>query len=42
MQCDGVAGYETAFKANPDVRLVACMAHIRRYQNRLVIISVAA
>ena len=30
MQCDGFAGYETAFKANPDVRLVACMAHIRR------------
>ena len=30
MQCDGFAGYETAFKANPAVRLVACMAHIRR------------
>ena len=30
MQCDGFPGYETAFKANPDVRLVACMAHIRR------------
>ena len=30
MQRDGFAGYETAFKANPDVRLVACMAHIRR------------
>ena len=30
MQCDGFVGYETAFKANPDVRLVACMAHIRR------------
>ena len=27
MQCDGYAGYGTAFKANPDVRLVACMAH---------------
>ena len=30
MQCDGFAGYETAFRTNPDVRLVACMAHIRR------------
>jgi len=30
MQCDGFAGYETAFKTNPGVRLVACMAHIRR------------
>lgn len=29
-QCDGFAGYETAFKANPDVHLVNCMAHIRR------------
>ena len=26
----GFAGYETAFKTNPDVRLVNCMAHIRR------------
>lgn len=29
-QCDGFVGYETAFKANPDVLLVNCMAHIRR------------
>ena len=42
LQCDGFAGYETAFKTNPDVLLVNCMVHIRRYQNRLVIISVAA
>ena len=31
MQCDGFAGYETAFKANPDVTLVNCMVHIRRH-----------
>ena len=31
LQCDGFAGYETAFKTNPDVQLVHCMAHIRRY-----------
>ena len=31
LQCDGFAGYETAFKTNPDVRLVNCMAHIRRH-----------
>ena len=30
LQCDGFVGYETAFKTNPDVRLVNCMAHIRR------------
>lgn len=30
-QCDGFGGYETAFKANPDVTLVNCMAHIRRH-----------
>jgi len=30
LQCDGYAGYETAFRANPDVRIVSCMAHIRR------------
>ncbi len=30
-QCDGFEGYESAFKANPNVRLVNCMAHIRRY-----------
>ena len=31
LQCDGFAGYETAFKTNPDVRLVNCMVHIRRH-----------
>lgn len=31
LQCDGFAGYETAFKTNPDVHLVNCMAHIRRH-----------
>ena len=31
LQCDGFAGYETAFKTNADVRLVNCMAHIRRH-----------
>lgn len=31
LQCDGFAGYETAFKTNPGVRLVNCMAHIRRH-----------
>ena len=30
LQCDGYAGYETAFRANPDVHIVNCMAHIRR------------
>ena len=30
MQCDGFAGYESAFKTNMDVTLVNCMAHIRR------------
>ncbi len=30
LQCDGFAGYETAFRTSPDVRLVNCMAHIRR------------
>lgn len=29
-QCDGFEGYESAFKANPSVHLVNCMAHIRR------------
>lgn len=29
-QCDGFEGYQSAFKANPNVRLVNCMAHIRR------------
>ena len=31
LQCDGFAGYETAFKTNPDVRLINCMVHIRRH-----------
>lgn len=31
LQCDGFAGYETAFKTNPDVRLVNCLVHIRRH-----------
>ena len=31
LQCDGFVGYETAFKANPDVWLVNCMVHIRRH-----------
>ena len=31
LQCDGFAGYETAFRANSGVTLVNCMAHIRRH-----------
>lgn len=31
LQCDGFAGYETAFKANPGVQLVNCLVHIRRH-----------
>ncbi len=31
LQCDGFAGYETAFRTSPDVRLVNCMVHIRRH-----------
>jgi len=31
LQCDGFAGYETAFKTSPDVWLVNCMVHIRRH-----------
>ena len=31
LQCDGFAGYETAFKTNPDVLLVNYMVHIRRH-----------
>ncbi len=31
LQCDGFAGYETAFKTNPDVWLLNCMVHIRRH-----------
>lgn len=30
-QCDGFEGYESAFKTRPDVRIVNCMAHIRRH-----------
>ena len=30
LQCDGFAGYESAFKTSKDVSLVNCMAHIRR------------
>ena len=29
LQCDGFAGYETAFKTNPNVRLLNCLVHIR-------------
>ena len=42
MQCDGFAGYETAFRTNPSVTLVNCMVHIRRYQNSMVIKSSSA
>ena len=31
LQCDGFAGYETAFGTNPGVTLVNCMVHIRRH-----------
>ena len=31
LQCDGFAGYETAFRTNPDVHIVNCMVHIRRH-----------
>ena len=31
LQCDGFAGYETAFRTNPDVRMVNCMVHVRRH-----------
>ena len=31
LQCDGFAGYETAFKTNPDVWLLNCMVHMRRH-----------
>lgn len=30
LQCDGFAGYESAFKTCKDVSIVNCMAHIRR------------
>ena len=31
LQCDGFAGYETAFKTTPDMRLLNCLVHIRRH-----------
>jgi len=31
LQCDGFAGYETAFKTNSNVRLLNCLVHIRRH-----------
>ena len=31
LQCDGFAGYETAFRTNPDVRLLNCLVHICRH-----------
>jgi transposase len=31
LQCDGFAGYDTAFRTNPDVLQVNCMVHIRRH-----------
>lgn len=31
LQCDGFAGYETAFKTNLGVHLVNCLVHIRRH-----------
>ena len=31
LQCDGFAGYETAFKITPDMRLLNCLVHIRRH-----------
>ena len=31
LQCDGFAGYETAFKTSPNVRLLNCLVHIRRH-----------
>ena len=31
LQCDGFAGYETAFRTDPSVTLVNCMVHIRRH-----------
>ena len=31
LQCDGFAGYETAFKTKADVCLFNCMVHIRRH-----------
>ena len=31
LQCDGLSAYKTAFKDNDQVKLLACLAHIRRY-----------
>jgi len=31
LQCDGLSVYKTAFKDNEQVKLLACLAHIRRY-----------
>ena len=31
LQCDGFAGYETAFKTTPSVQLINCLVHIRRH-----------
>lgn len=31
LQYDGFAGYETAFKTNPNVRLLNCLVYIRRH-----------
>ena len=30
LQCDGLSSYKSAFKNNKDVRLLTCLAHIRR------------
>jgi len=30
LQCDGMKGYEALSRKQPDIRLVACMAHVRR------------
>ena len=35
LQCDGFAGYETAFKTNPDVRLLNCLYISAVILNRL-------
>lgn len=31
LQCDGFAGYETAFRTNPGVRRLNCLVHVRRH-----------
>ena len=36
LQCDGFAGYESAFKIHSEVSLVNCMAHIRhKFENAI-------